>query len=96
MITVRAIMDLSHILKETPFYQFIREEAFEEGFEEGERRVLIEVSRKLAAKYFPDLEIGEELEQFRDLVALEQLCLDLYHIPNADALRARLAALITV
>lgn len=93
-------MDLSHILKETPFYQFIREEGFKEGYEggyeEGERRVLIEMFRKLAAKYFPDLEIGEELERVRDLVALEQLCLDLYQIPNADALRARLAELIVV
>ncbi len=30
MITVEAIMDLAHILKETPFYQFIREEGFKE------------------------------------------------------------------
>ncbi len=98
MITVGAIMDLSHILKETPFYQFIREEAFdegfEEGFEEGERRVLIEMFRKLVAQHFPGLEIGEELEQVRDLAALEQLCLNLDQIPDETTLRARLAALI--
>lgn len=81
-------MDLSYILKETPFYQFIREE----GFAEGERKVLMEMFRKLAAKHFSTFEVGEELEQVRDLAALEQLCLDLDRIQNEATLRARLAA----
>jgi len=85
-------MDLSHILKETPFYQFIREE----GFEEGERRKLIEMFRKFAVKRFPGLELGAEPEQVCDVEALKQLCLNLDQIPDEATLRARLAELIAV
>jgi predicted transposase YdaD len=92
----RTTMVPLHILKETPFYQEIREEGREEGFEKGERKKLIEMFRKLATKHFPAFEVGEELEQVRDLAALEQLCLDLDQIQDEATVRARLAELIAV
>ncbi|MGH9836131.1 MAG: hypothetical protein ACREBD_39470 [Blastocatellia bacterium] len=104
----RTTMVPLHILKETPFYQEIREEGRQEGREEGreegrregreevERKVLIELFRDLALKRFLGLELGSELERVRDLDALKQLCLDLDQIPDEAALRARLAPLIAV
>jgi len=97
-------MDLSHILKETPFYQSIleegreegRKEAYEKNFEEGRRRMMIKMFREFAVKRFPGLELGVELEQVCDIEALEQLCLSLDQIPDEATLRSRLAALIAV
>lgn len=86
----RTTMVPLHILKETPFYQSIREE----GREEGKREKTIEMFLKLATNRFPGLKVGDELKQIRDLAALEQLCLELDRIPDEAALRIRLSALI--
>lgn len=86
----RTTMVPLHILKETPFYQSIREE----GREEGKREKTIEMFLKLATNRVPGLKVGDELKQIRDLAALEQLCLDLDRIPDEAALRIRLSALI--
>ena len=89
-------------LRESSFYQIIldegreegRDEGREEGFEKGERETLIKLLRQMAAKRFPGFEIEDEIEQVKDLALLERLCLDLDQVPDADALRVRLAALI--
>jgi predicted transposase YdaD len=79
-----------HVLKETPFYQ----EGLEEGLEEGERRMLLELFHDFAAKRFSGLDLTAELERAQDLDGLKNLCLNLDQIPDADASRARVAALI--
>jgi predicted transposase YdaD len=84
----RTTMIPLHVLKETPFYQEIREE--------GERKLLFELFRDLALKRFPGFELEEKLEQVRDLDALKQLYRDLDQIQDEVALRARLAELIAV
>ena len=49
--------------------------------------------RGLAAKRFPDVELGAEVDRIRDLSALERLCLELDQIPDPATLQARLATL---
>ena len=75
--------------RESSAYQF----ALEEGREEGKRAALIELLQRMAQQRFPGIELGEELAQMRDLVALEDLCVNLYALPDEAALRARLKAL---
>lgn len=77
-----------HILKESSFYQM----AVDEGREEGLLK-LVALFRHLAARRFPGVEFGPEVERVRDLDVLEQLCLDLDRIQDEQALRARLAEL---
>jgi predicted transposase YdaD len=84
-------------LKESSVYQFIVEEGLkqgrEQGREQGRLEALAHLLRRLAAKRFPELELGPELERVRDLEGLEQLCVDLDQVPEAEALRRRLAEL---
>jgi predicted transposase YdaD len=81
-----------HILKESSFYQMAVDEGREEGLEKGLSK-LMDLFRQLAARRFPGVEFGPEVERVRDLDVLEQLCLDLDWIQDEQALRARLAEL---
>ncbi len=96
--------------KESSFYQLImeegraegreegraegREEGRAEGRREGELKTAVEMLRLLAAKRFPGLQLGDELERIRDVAALQQLCVDLIDLPDEAALRQRIAALL--
>jgi predicted transposase YdaD len=84
-------------LRESSVYQFILEEGLEkgreEGREEGRTEATVSLLRRLAAKRFPGLELGPELDRVRDLDALEQLCVDLDRFADAEALQQRIAAL---
>ena len=53
----------------------------------------IKLLRLLAAKRFPGVQLGDEVESISDLAALQQLCVDLDDLPDAGALRQRLAGL---
>ena len=86
-------------LKESSFYQFIVEEGLEEGrkkgLEEGRQEGLQEgvadTLSKLIAKRFPDLNVTSEIDRIHDVNTLQELCLEVADLSNADALRARLA-----
>ena len=91
------------LLRQSEMYQSILREGLEEGRQEGRqegvaigREALINLLRRMAARRFPDLTLGPEAEQIRDLEALEQICYELDQIPDALALRQRLAALADV
>lgn len=91
-------------LRESSFYQFILDEGREEGRKEGRAEgreegreeglvALAEVFRMLAAKRFPGLQLGSEVEAVGDLDALHQLCYELEQIPDPAALQQRLLEL---
>lgn len=87
------------LLRQSEMYQSILKEGLEEGREEGVaigREALINLLRRMATRRFPDLTLGPEVEQIHDLEALEQICYELDQIPDAPALRQRLAALAGV
>jgi hypothetical protein len=50
--------------------------------------------RRAVRLYFPNLTLGSELERITNLDALEDLCLTMHTVPDADTLRARLADLL--
>ncbi|HWQ34788.1 MAG TPA: hypothetical protein VNQ79_18205 [Blastocatellia bacterium] len=97
-------------LKESSVYQFFAEEerkkgiaqgleqGLEEGLEQGRLEGMIaaaaDLLRRLAARRFPGFEFGPELEQIRNPETLEQLCLELDELPDAEALRQRLTELV--
>jgi len=89
------------LLRQSEMYQAILQEGREEGVaigreegrEEGRREALINLLRGMAARRFPGFTLGAEAEQVHDLEALERLCYELDQIPDAPALRQRLAAL---
>ncbi|MGH9843537.1 MAG: hypothetical protein ACREEM_32770 [Blastocatellia bacterium] len=66
----------------------------EEGREEGRASAVYEMVRRAANRYFPNLVIGPDLERITNLDALEDLCLTMHTLPDAESLRARLAELI--
>ncbi|NOT59139.1 MAG: hypothetical protein HOP19_02820 [Acidobacteria bacterium] len=76
-------------LRESSVYQFI----LEEGREEGERKRLTNVLRRLTQKHFPGVELTEEIEHVHDLTALEDLCVNLSTLPDEVALHTQLKAL---
>jgi predicted transposase YdaD len=73
-----------------------REEGRQEGRQEAEqeaRQVMLDLLRRFAARRFPGLTLGAEVEQIRDLEAIEQVCLEMDEFADADALRRRLSEL---
>ena len=88
------------LLRQSEMHQAIlnegREEDLQKGLEEGRqegRETLINLLRGMAARRFPGFTLGAEAERIQDLEALEQICYELYEIPDAATLRQRLAAL---
>ncbi len=82
-----------HALRESSMYQFILDEGRQEGRQEGKRSAVIEMLQRFAAKRFPELEIAEDVNRVEDIAALEQLCLEINELPDAEALRVRLLEL---
>jgi len=84
-------------LKESSFYQFIAKEGLKEGLQQGlqqgEIKAAAEILRLLAAKRFPELRLGAEVERIHDVAALQQLCLEINDLPDATALEQRVAEL---
>ncbi len=97
-------------LKESSFYQFIVEEGLQEGrkkgLEEGLKEGLTqgltqgraqgvaETLSKLVAKRFPNLNVTEEIDGIHDVNTLQELCLEVADLPDAEALRARLSEVL--
>ena len=50
--------------------------------------------RKLAAKRFPDLQLGEEVDRIHDVDALQRLCLEVSDLPDLETLKRRIAELV--
>jgi hypothetical protein len=50
--------------------------------------------RKLAAKRFPDLQLGDEVDRIHDPDALERLCLEVSDLPDAESLKRRIDELV--
>jgi hypothetical protein len=82
---VRKSMITLEQLKESSFYQFVEEE--------GELKNAREMLRLLAAKRFPGIKLGEEVNRIRNLEALKSLCLEVYDLPNAEMLQRRISEL---
>lgn len=81
-------------LRESSVLQGWLEEEREEGREEGRTSTIYEMVRRAANRYFPNLTIGPELERITNLDALEDLCLTMHTLSDAESLRARLAEMI--
>ncbi len=73
-------------LKESSWYQFV--------VEEGELKSTREMLRMLAAKRFPGLKLGDELDRIHDLSALQRLCLEVSDLPDAETLKRRIDELV--
>jgi len=73
-------------LKESSFYQFV--------VEEGSLKCAREMLHMFAAKRFPELHLGEEVDRIHDLDALQQLCVDVFELPDAETLKRRIADLV--
>ncbi len=96
----RMTMVPEHVLRETPYIQFISDEAREEGRKEGReegrevaREVVVEMLLHAIGKRFPQLDFSSEIERVRDLEALKQLFFDLDQIPDEETLHQRFAAM---
>jgi predicted transposase YdaD len=70
------------------------EEGREEGAAKGRAAAVYEMVRRAAARTFPPLQIGSELESITNLEALEDLCLTMHELPDAATLQARLLELM--
>ena len=68
-------------------------EGREEGREEGQHQAVIELLLYAIGKRFPGPDFKAEVERVLNTDALKRLFLDLDQIPDAEALRARLAEL---
>jgi hypothetical protein len=73
-------------LKESSWYQFVAEE--------GGLKSTREMLRMLAAKRFPSLKLGEELDRIHDLSALQRLCLEVSDLPDSETLKRRIDELV--
>lgn len=80
-------------LKESSFYQFIMDEGRDEGRLEGRLETAREMLRMLAAKRFPGLKLGEELDRIHNLDALKRLGLEVTDLPDAETFKRRIAEL---
>lgn len=78
-------------LKESGFYQMI----LQEGREEGELQGIREMLCLLATHRFPGISLEADLARIHNADDLKQLGLELEPLPNTEALRQRLAQLIT-
>jgi hypothetical protein len=70
------------------------EKGLEKGRQEGRAAAVYEMVRRAAARSFPTVQIGSELEAITNLEALEDLCLTMHELPDAAALQARLLDLM--
>ena len=75
-------------LRESSFYQFILEEGWEKGL-----KAAADLFRMLAAKRFPGIQLGAEVEAVGDPGVLQQLAHELDDIPDPEALLRRLIEL---
>jgi len=89
-----------HIIKETPGFKYLTADLAEESRRQGREEVLSKVTatfahlfRAQAAKRFPSVEIGAELDQIHDPALWEQLFDELEQLPDADAVRRRVTEL---
>jgi hypothetical protein len=73
-------------LKESSWYQFVEEE--------GELKNARTMLQMLAAKRFPGLKLGEELDRVHDLAALRRLGLEVSDLPDAETLKRRIDELV--
>lgn len=96
----RMTMIPQHVLRETPYFQFIIEEGREEGRKEVReearekaREVVVEMLLHTIGLRFPALDVSAEIERVRNLEALKQVFFDLDQIADEAALRQHLAAL---
>lgn len=64
LIGARGMIPLKQFRKHSPFYQF----NLEEGREEGRRQAITEFFRQLAARRFPSLQLGAEVETITNLI----------------------------
>jgi predicted transposase YdaD len=80
-------------LRESSFYQLILDEGREEEREEGRKealRLAADFFRQLAAKRFPGIQLGAEVEAVGNPGVLQQLAHELDDIPDPEALQRRL------
>lgn len=86
------------LIKDTPYYRYMIDEARKEARREGKQEGSLRVARKLllglAEKRFPGVDIKTEVARIRSLSALEQLCLDIDDLKTEKALRERLGKII--
>lgn len=78
------------------FYQSLVEQIIEAELykqREEDLAAVIDLFRLLAAKRFPDIQLGKELDTVRDLEGLRKLAHELDRLPTPGALRVRLAEL---
>jgi predicted transposase YdaD len=92
-------------LQESGFVQFVLEKGEEKGLAKGlakgraegraEARIktFLEVIREMAAKRFPGLALGPELEAIQDAEVLHQLCLQIGDFADAESLQRRVREL---
>jgi predicted transposase YdaD len=80
-------------LQESSFVQFVMEKGQEKGRVEGRAKTFIEVIRELAAKRFPGLALGRELDAIQDVEVLHQLCLQVDDFADAASLQRRVREL---
>lgn len=88
------------LIKDTPYYRYMIDEAREEALREGKQEGSLQVARKLllrlAEKRFPGADIKTEVARIRSLSALEQLCLDIDDLKTEKTLRERLGKITPV
>jgi predicted transposase YdaD len=92
-------------LQESSFVQFVLEKGEEKGLAKGlakgraegraeaRTKTFLEVIREMAAKRFPGLALGPELEAIQDAEVLHQLCLQIGDFADAESLQRRVREL---
>ncbi len=84
-------------LQESSFVQFVMEKGQEKGRAEVQAeeraKVFLELLREFAAKRFPDLVLGQELDSIQDAEVLHYLCLQVNEFTDAESLRRRVREL---
>ena len=84
-------------IQESSFVQFVLEKGRVKGRAETEAeeraKTFLELIRELAAKRFPGLVLGQELDSIRDVEVLHQLCLQVDEFADADSLQRRVREL---
>lgn len=87
-------LPIEDIMQESSYVQAWHAQWNAEGRAEGRAETVYEMVRRAAARHFPALEIGPELERITNLEALEDLCLMMHELPDEAAVQARLRALL--
>lgn len=81
-------------IRESKVVQGFLAEGREEGWVLGRAFTIYEMVRLAAFIHFPSVPIGPELERITNLEELQELCVKMYQLPDAESLRARLANLL--